>query len=93
LTPEGAWLQAYDGTAVLVDTQQSACTITVSTIEVLPHAVLASNECHAAAAPSDRSLVSSEAEAGNNGLVAGGGGGGEGGGGRRREEEGVVLAP
>jgi len=41
---EGVWLQSHDGTAVLIDTQQSACTITVNTMEVLPHSILAPNE-------------------------------------------------
>ena len=46
---EGVWLQANDGTAVLVDTQQSARTIIVKTIEVLPHSAIAPDERPAAA--------------------------------------------
>ena len=41
---EGVWLQAHDGTAVLVDTQQATGTIVVKTVEVLPHATVAPNE-------------------------------------------------
>ena len=41
---EGVWLQAHDGTAVLVDTQQAAGIIAVKTIEVLPRDAVAPNE-------------------------------------------------
>jgi hypothetical protein len=53
-------LQAHDGTAVLIDTLQTARTITIKTTEVLPHTTLSPNETKGASTEGIQEGQSSE---------------------------------